>query len=149
MYVFGVVVSDADETPIGRASVALKAELPSLFPEHGFEFLGPQDLREIGPAEANRLLFRVLASQVRDTEHEEMVSDLASSDPGLRQSDCSRGEGEEYQLTPSRFNANRSRIAVPFRISSPPRNVASFPRLVSRNVRFALPFQTATRRKTL
>ena len=30
MYVFGVVLSDADETPIGRASVALKAELPSL-----------------------------------------------------------------------------------------------------------------------
>jgi hypothetical protein len=79
MYVFGVVVSDADETPIGRASVALKAELPSLFPEHGFEFLGPQDLTEIGPAEADRLLFRVLASQVRDTEHEEMVSDLSRS----------------------------------------------------------------------
>jgi hypothetical protein len=39
-----VVLSDADETPIGRASVALKTELPSLFPEHGFEFLGPQDL---------------------------------------------------------------------------------------------------------
>jgi hypothetical protein len=30
MYVFGVVLSDADETPIRRASVALKAELPSL-----------------------------------------------------------------------------------------------------------------------
>jgi hypothetical protein len=88
MYVFGVVVSDADETPIGRASVALKAELPSLFPEHGFEFLGPQDLREIGPAEANRLLFRVLASQVRDTEHEEMVSDLASPELVLLIQDC-------------------------------------------------------------
>lgn len=47
MYVFGVVLSDADEAPIGRASVALKAELPSLFPEHDFEFLGPQDLTEI------------------------------------------------------------------------------------------------------
>jgi len=58
MYVFGVVVSDSDETPVGRASAALKAELPSLFPEHGFEFLGPQD-----------------------------------------------GEGEEYQLTRSRWHA--------------------------------------------
>jgi hypothetical protein len=66
--VFGVV-SDADETPIGRASVALKAELPSLFPEQGFEILGPQDLTEIGQAEADRLLFRVLASQVRNTDH--------------------------------------------------------------------------------
>jgi hypothetical protein len=36
MYVFGVVLSDADETPIGRASVALKAELPSLFPDLNF-----------------------------------------------------------------------------------------------------------------
>jgi hypothetical protein len=60
MYVFGVVLSDADETPIGRASVALKAGLPSLFPEHGFEFLGAQDLTEIGQAEADRLLFRSL-----------------------------------------------------------------------------------------
>jgi hypothetical protein len=61
MHVFGVVLSDADETPIGRASVALKAELPSLFPEHGFEFLGPQHLTEIGQAEAARLLRRKYA----------------------------------------------------------------------------------------
>jgi hypothetical protein len=47
MYVFGVVLSDADETPIGRASVALKAELPSLFPEHGFEFLGEADRGQV------------------------------------------------------------------------------------------------------
>ena len=39
MYVFGVVVTDADETPMGRASEALCAELPRLFPEHRFEFL--------------------------------------------------------------------------------------------------------------
>jgi hypothetical protein len=30
MYVFGVVVTDADETPIGRASEALRAELHPL-----------------------------------------------------------------------------------------------------------------------
>ena len=88
MYVFGVVLSDADETPIGRASVALKAELPSLFPEHGFEFLGPQDLTEISPAEADRLLFRVLASQVRDTDYGEIVSDLASPELVLQIQAC-------------------------------------------------------------
>jgi hypothetical protein len=88
MYVFGVVVSDSDETPVGRASGALKAELPSPFPEHGFEFLGPQDLTEIGPTEADRLLFRVLASQVRDAEHEEMVSNLASPELVLQIQDC-------------------------------------------------------------
>ena len=86
MYVFGVVLSDADETPIGRASVALKAELPSLFPEHGFEFLGPQDLTEIGQAEADRLLFRVLASQVGNTDHG--VSDLASPELVLEIQNC-------------------------------------------------------------
>jgi hypothetical protein len=39
MYVLGVVVTDADETPTGRASEALRAQLPGLFPEHRFEFL--------------------------------------------------------------------------------------------------------------
>jgi hypothetical protein len=38
MYVFGVVVSDADETPIGRASVALKADYLSCFQNMALNF---------------------------------------------------------------------------------------------------------------
>jgi hypothetical protein len=87
MYVFGVVVSDADETPIGRASAALRDELPPLFPEHGFEFLGPEDLRDLAPEEAARLLFHVLASQVRDTD-DSPVTDLASPELVLTIQHC-------------------------------------------------------------
>jgi hypothetical protein len=87
MYVFGVVVSDADETPTGRASAALRVELPPLFPEHGFEFLGPDDLRELGPEEAARLLFHVLASQVRSRD-DVVVGDLASPELVLKIQDC-------------------------------------------------------------
>jgi hypothetical protein len=47
MYVFGVVVTDGDETPTVRASEALRAELPTLFSEHRFEFLNPSELPQI------------------------------------------------------------------------------------------------------
>jgi len=79
MYVFGVVVTDADETPIGRASEALRAELPGLFPEHRFEFLNPNELPQIGKVQARALLFHVLASQICASDDEEVdVSELAS-----------------------------------------------------------------------
>ena len=79
MYVFGVVVTDADETPIGRASEALRAELPPLFPEHRFEFLNPNELPQIGKVQARALLFHVLASQICASDDEEVdVSELAS-----------------------------------------------------------------------
>src|SRR5262245_3849276 len=64
MYVFGVVVTDADETPTGRASEALRVELPTLFPEHRFEFLIQNELPQIGRLKARALLFHVLASQI-------------------------------------------------------------------------------------
>jgi hypothetical protein len=38
MYVFGVVVSDADETPIGRASVALKLNYRACFQNMALNF---------------------------------------------------------------------------------------------------------------
>lgn len=38
MYVLGVVVTDADETPTGRASEALRAQLPGLFPSTALNF---------------------------------------------------------------------------------------------------------------
>jgi hypothetical protein len=41
MFMFGVVVAGSDETAVGRASAALRAQLPTIFPEHVFEFLGP------------------------------------------------------------------------------------------------------------
>ncbi len=40
MYVFGIVVAASDETPIGRASATLQVQLPALYPEHRFQFLG-------------------------------------------------------------------------------------------------------------
>jgi hypothetical protein len=78
MYLFGVVVTDADETPMGRASQALRAELPRLFPEHRFEFLNPSELPKIGKLEARELLFHVLASQVCVEDEEPDLSELAS-----------------------------------------------------------------------
>ena len=78
MYVFGVVVSDADETPTGRASEALRAELPGLFPEHRFEFLNPSELPQIGKLETRALLFHVLASQICSDDEELDLSELAS-----------------------------------------------------------------------
>ena len=78
MYVFGVVVTDADETPTGRASEALCAELPRLFPEHRFEFLYPSELSQIGRVEARALLFHVLASQVCSSDEDVDLSELAS-----------------------------------------------------------------------
>ena len=84
MYVFGVVVTDADETPTGRASEALRVELPTLFPEHRFEFLNPNELPQIGKAKARALLFHVLASQISDGDEELDLSELAS--PELLQS---------------------------------------------------------------
>jgi len=68
MYVFGVVVTDADETPTGRASEALCAELPRLFPEHRFEFLNPSELLQIGKLKARALLFHVLARSALATK---------------------------------------------------------------------------------
>ena len=84
MYVFGVVVTDADETPIGRASEALRAVLPGLFPEHRFEFLNPSELPQIGKVQARALLFHVLASQICAGDEELDISELAS--PELLQS---------------------------------------------------------------
>jgi hypothetical protein len=42
MYVFGIVVATSDETPIGRASEALRTELPDVFPEFVFDFIDPE-----------------------------------------------------------------------------------------------------------
>jgi hypothetical protein len=78
MYVFGVVVTDSDETPTGRASEALRAELPTLFPEHRFEFLNPNELPQIGKLKARALLFHVLASQICAGDEEMDLSELAS-----------------------------------------------------------------------
>ena len=78
MYMFGVVVTDAEETPLGRASEALRAKLPTLFPEHRFEFLNPSELPQIGKAKARALLFHVLASQVCAGDEELDASELSS-----------------------------------------------------------------------
>ena len=44
MYVFGIVVSGSDGSPVGRASDALRAELPGVFPKFVFDFVGPEEL---------------------------------------------------------------------------------------------------------
>ena len=76
MYIFGIVVPDSDETPIGRASAALQMQLPNLFPEYRFEFLGRA---EIGPETVEELLFEVLVAALRRT-NDEIASDIASPD---------------------------------------------------------------------
>ena len=80
MYVFGVVVTDADETPTGRASEALRTELPGLFAEHRFEFFNPRELPQIGSIETSALLFHVLASQVCSSDEDVDLSELPSSE---------------------------------------------------------------------
>jgi hypothetical protein len=59
MYVFGIAIAPIDQSPIGRASAALRVELSSLFPEHKFEFLVVKDM----PAKKlDDLLFRVIGA---------------------------------------------------------------------------------------
>jgi hypothetical protein len=76
MYVFGIIISDSDDTPGGPASAALRLQLPDLFPEHGFEFVPREELTEIQPPARDELLFRVLATEVH-TEDEELVAECA------------------------------------------------------------------------
>jgi hypothetical protein len=80
MYVFGIVVAGSDETPIGRASAALRTQLPAIFPEHAFEFLGPKELTAVEPREAEELLFHVLAAEARSMNNDEALSEIASPD---------------------------------------------------------------------
>ncbi len=75
-YVFGIVVAASDETPIGRASATLQVQLPALYPEHRFQFLGRKDLK----SEEAELLFQVLVAEVRDVTDDEVVSEMASPD---------------------------------------------------------------------
>src|SRR5262249_9735039 len=75
MYVFGIVVAASDETPIGRASATLQVQLPALYPEHRFQFLGRKDLKS-----EEELLFQVLVAEVRDVTDDEVVSEMASPD---------------------------------------------------------------------
>ena len=110
MYVFGVVVTDADETPTGRASEALRAELPSLFPEHRFEFLNPNELPQIGKVKARALLFHVLASQICGAPMALItlvdagplrpgLARAGPDHPGLGRSHRRHGKGENSQLS--------------------------------------------------
>src|SRR5258707_7660167 len=74
MYVFGIVVAASDETPIGRASATLQVQLPALYPEHRFQFLGRKDLK----SEEAELLFQVLVAEFRDGPDDEGVNEIAS-----------------------------------------------------------------------
>jgi len=80
MYIFGIVVSENDCTPTGRASAAVRAQLPALFPEHDFQFYQPKELRklapELGPQEVNKFLFRVVGTTIPNTD--EIVDERAA-----------------------------------------------------------------------
>jgi hypothetical protein len=54
---FGIVVACSDEGPIGRASAALKDQLPTCFPATGLSSSTPS---HVIPEMADKLLFRVL-----------------------------------------------------------------------------------------
>jgi hypothetical protein len=69
MYTFGIVVTGSDDTPMGRAAAALRVQLPTLFPEHRFQFL---DLVEVPELQLQHL-FRVLASEVRNDADEVVI----------------------------------------------------------------------------
>jgi hypothetical protein len=77
-YHFGIVISGADEMPSALASVALRAQLPELFPEYGFHFFEPKDLQMLTPEKANKLLFRVLGAVARIEG--DQIADPASSE---------------------------------------------------------------------
>jgi hypothetical protein len=70
MYMFGIVVNGSDDTPMGRASAALRVQLPTLFPEHHFQFL---DLVEVPELQLEHL-FRVLAPEIRNDADEVVIS---------------------------------------------------------------------------
>jgi len=73
MYASGVVVTTSDATPAGRASDALRTQLPDIFPEFVFEFVGPEELvSEMAPHE---LLFRVLGAEVTRESDGETISE--------------------------------------------------------------------------
>src|ERR1700757_3707258 len=74
MYVFGIVVAASDETPIGRASATLQVQLPALYSEHRFQFLGRKDLK----SEEDELLFQVLVAGVGHVTNHEVVRWMAS-----------------------------------------------------------------------
>ena len=65
MYVFGVVVSANNDTPVGRASAALRVQLPALFPEHSIEFIDPKEIQALGPEKPDEMLFLVFGAAVR------------------------------------------------------------------------------------
>ena len=77
MYVFGIVVSGSDGTPVGRASDALRAELPGVFPKFVFDFVGPEEL-ELDSPKPGELLFRVLAADVQRVSDGKTISEEAT-----------------------------------------------------------------------
>jgi hypothetical protein len=77
MYVFGIVVSGSDGTPVGRASDALRAELPGMFPKFVFDFVGSEELNLDSGAPGD-FLFRVLAADVQRSSDGETISEEAT-----------------------------------------------------------------------
>jgi hypothetical protein len=71
MYHFGIVAPGTDETTVGRVSAALRDQLPELFPDYGFEFFEPEQLRMLAREKADRLLFRVLGAAVPSSQKSE------------------------------------------------------------------------------
>jgi hypothetical protein len=78
MYIFGIVVPDDDETPAGRASAALKRQLPTRFPEYRFEFFGATELEPASGVEPPAP-FHVLAAGMLGAD-DEVGGDVASHD---------------------------------------------------------------------
>jgi hypothetical protein len=68
----GSWLRQSDATPAGRASDALRAQLPEVFPEFVFEFVGPEELESEAPGE---LLLRVLGAEVPRESNGETISE--------------------------------------------------------------------------
>ena len=74
---FGIVVSASDATPVGRASDALRAELPGTFPKFIFDFVGPEEL-DMDARNPGELLFRVLTADVQRVRDGKTISEEAT-----------------------------------------------------------------------
>ena len=74
---FGIVVSGSDGSPVGRASDALRAELPAVFPKFVFDFVGPEEL-DMDARNSGELLFRVLTADVQRVRDGKIISEEAT-----------------------------------------------------------------------
>jgi hypothetical protein len=84
---FLVIVPPADETPAGRATEALRRELPARFPEHGFEFMELTEAERLDIPGARDMAFKVLSQRVETADRSEVLAEGPSLEAHLQVSE--------------------------------------------------------------